>query len=1200
MTSFPADHFNPFPGLRPFEPEDNHLFFGREEQVKALLSRLARQRFLAVVGTSGCGKSSLVRAGLLPALDGGFMVAAGSAWRVAVMRPGVDPIGHLAAALHGPSAFEPGEDRSSQAIDPELATLMTETTLRRGALGLIEAVKLERMERGENLLIVVDQFEELFRFKQESTRKGAPDEAEAFVKLLLEGSWQTELSIFIVITMRSEYLGECSQFRELPEAINDSQVLVPRLTRDQLRQAIEAPVKVGGASISPALVNRLLNDIGDNQDQLPVLQHALMRTWDHWEARGHSSEPITMEDYQAIGGMERALSLHADEIYYGLASQAQRSIAQKLFRCLTEKDSGGRGIRRPTLVREVGSVAEAPPGDVIAIAESFRAPGRTFLMPSVSEVLDEDSLLDLSHESLMRIWDKLKVWVDEEAQSVQTYRRLAESAARHVRGEAASLREPELTIYGNWHQKQRPNAAWAERYAPGFERALSFLRLSQEEHEAELAEKERRREEESQREIEEANRARAAAEDRQQLLRRGLVGMGAFCLLALASVAYAWTQTKAAKKNEALAYAATSKALLQSNPFEALINGLAAINVLGNAQGESLSVIKVIGEAANLNWQIHHTHTTQGQVFRVVQLKNDELISAGENGTLRRWSRDGTNIGKPIETRQKQVLSLLELRNGELISGGMDGTLRRWRDGNSIGRKINTGQGWILSLVQLSNGELISGGSDGTLRRWRDGKPIGGKIDTSQGWVRGLVELSNGELISGGSDGSLRRWRDGKPIGGKTDTGQDGVESLVELRSGELISGGSDGSLRRWRNGKPIGGTIDTSQGGVLSLVELNNRELISGGMDGSLRRWRDGKPIGVKIDTGHGRVWQLLVLKDGTLISSGGDGSLRRWRDGKTIDPPVQTEHGVVTRLVGLKNGELLSGGSDGSLRRWRDDQPIGERITTGQNWILSLVELKNGEIISGAKDGSLQRWRGDTKIGEPIKTHQGQVESMLQLKNGELVTGGEDGSLRRWRDGNPIGGKIPTGQESVVSLVELSNGELISGGNDGTLRRWRDGKPIGEPIKTNHSNVVSLIQLKNGELISGGSDGSLQRWRDSKPIGAKTDTAQHGVWSLLELENGELVTGGEDGSLQLWRGDNPIGGKIQTHHGMVRSLLQLKNGKLISGGADGLLRYLSPPTTVITAACQELQKHPALLDPQRAVEKAASNACRSRELLK
>src|SRR5688572_24283352 len=175
---------NPFPGLRPFEAEEDHLFFGREREIADLLRRLASHRFLSVIGTSGSGKSSLVRSGLIPSLHSGSMVKTGSSWRIAVMRPGEDPIGHLAAALDHPDVLGQGGDLANT------SRVLLEATLRRGSLGIVDAVRHARLPAYENVLIVVDQFEELFRFRRSGEIEHARDEAVAFVKLLLEATKQ--------------------------------------------------------------------------------------------------------------------------------------------------------------------------------------------------------------------------------------------------------------------------------------------------------------------------------------------------------------------------------------------------------------------------------------------------------------------------------------------------------------------------------------------------------------------------------------------------------------------------------------------------------------------------------------------------------------------------------------------------------------------------------------------------------------------------------------------------------------------------------------------------------------------------------------------------------------------------------------------------------------------------------------------------
>ncbi|MEL6354748.1 MAG: AAA family ATPase, partial [Cyanobacteria bacterium J06627_28] len=464
---------NPFPGLRPFDLDEEHLFFGREGQADELLDRLNQTGFLAVVGSSGSGKSSLVRAGLLPSLYSGFLNEASSHWRVALMRPGNAPIRNLAEALNATDVF--GQEQDDD--DRDLYTELTETTLRRGDLGLVEVVKQARMAVRESLLLVIDQFEELFRFKRMADTVAADDEAAAFVKLFLTAVQQEAVPIYVVLTMRSDFLGDCAQFRGLPEAINDSQYLIPRMTRDQRRSAVEGPVAVGEATITPRLVNRVLNDMGDDPDQLPILQHAMMRTWRQWSREHALGEPLDLRHYEAVGGMTGALSQHADEIYQSLDTRSQ-AVAEKLFKCLTEKGPDNREIRRPTSLAEVCAVAGATPEEVIRVVDVFRAAGRSFLIPPEGVELDSDSVLDISHESFMRVWKRLKDWVDDEARSAQIYRRLADTAVLHEAGQAGYLQDPELTVGLTWRQVVEPNQVWAERYSPEFEETMAFLDAS--------------------------------------------------------------------------------------------------------------------------------------------------------------------------------------------------------------------------------------------------------------------------------------------------------------------------------------------------------------------------------------------------------------------------------------------------------------------------------------------------------------------------------------------------------------------------------------------------------------------------------------------------------------------------------------------------------------------------------------------------
>ena len=476
---------NPFPGLRPFEAEEDYLFFGREKQIDELLRRLRTTRFLSVIGTSGSGKSSLVRAGLVPALEGGFMASAGSSWRIATFRPAGDPIGNLAAAL---------SDFSVLGTDPELVEtqrVLIEATLRRGTLGLADAVRQAKIPRAANVLVLVDQFEELFRFRR-SRQTDSKDEAQAFVKLLLEATRQ-DVPVYVVLTMRSDFIGDCMEYPGLPEAINAGQYLVPRMTREELRLAIAGPVAVGGAQIAPRLVLRLLNDVGDDQDQLPVLQHALMRTWEEWERNAIVGRPLDLEDYEAAGTMRDALNAHAEQAYDETAARGLQKVCAQLFKAITDTFSDPRGIRRPTSIGDLVAITGASEAQLAAVVEIFRQPGRSFLMPPPKVALTPGAIIDISHESLMRCWSRLLTWAEEESRSAMMYARVSQAARWFDEKSAGLWRDPELETGLRWRREAQPTESWAGRYDNNFEPAMQFLDRSAQERDRQREVEERAR-----------------------------------------------------------------------------------------------------------------------------------------------------------------------------------------------------------------------------------------------------------------------------------------------------------------------------------------------------------------------------------------------------------------------------------------------------------------------------------------------------------------------------------------------------------------------------------------------------------------------------------------------------------------------------------------------------------------------------------
>ena len=504
QTQTQLERVCPYPGLRPFRKDEDLLFFGRNAQIDEILLRLKTHQFLGVVGSSGCGKSSLIRAGVLPALESGLMGQLGSSWYVVDMKPGDAPLFNLAEAL-----LESGVFAAGQAATAEAAALLA-ATLRQSDVSLVKLLQAKQLPRYTNVVILADQFEEVFRFQQRD-----PDEALAFVNLLLATAADRSVPVYVLLTMRSDFLGQCAVFPGLPEALNDSQFLCPRLTRTQLREAIQLPALGAGDLVEDDLAAQLVNDAGANSDQLPLIQHALSRLWhqqdEHLQRAAVASGTgltLTLQQYRDSGGLVAGsaaqgniLSGHLDEVYRELgrgrddqlSGVAAQRVAELLFRSLAERGSGGQLIRSPRLlsgvaeiVRRDGQSLEAAVADVVWVVEHFRRPDRSFLVPAVDKVgqLTAESLLDISHEALIRQWGKLsQTWLDDEEQSRRRYRRLVEAAE----GErtAGLMQDPELSFLESWWRVFAPRPAWGEGLRPGsFERATEFLKRSREQLDA--------------------------------------------------------------------------------------------------------------------------------------------------------------------------------------------------------------------------------------------------------------------------------------------------------------------------------------------------------------------------------------------------------------------------------------------------------------------------------------------------------------------------------------------------------------------------------------------------------------------------------------------------------------------------------------------------------------------------------------------
>jgi WD40 repeat protein len=934
------ERFNPFPGLRPFTEDEDYLFFGREAQSTELLRRLRQTRFLAVVGTSGSGKSSLVLAGVLPALHGGVMTRAGSRWRVALLRPGNNPIGALALALSQPHVLgTTGTNEDDLQSIPQ--TVIIETTLRRSALGLVEVVQQARRPAGENLLVVVDQFEELFRFKATAAGEQSSDDAAAFVKLLLEASRALTLPIYIMLTMRSDFLGDCAQFRDLPEAINDGQFLIPRMTRDQRRQAIEGPVAVGGATMTPRLVQRLLNDVGDNPDQLPILQHALMRTWENW--RANVAPALDLPHYDAIGGMAEALSQHADEVFGALPDDRSRTVAEKIFKALTDTSADHRGLRRPTRLEDLCAVTSATGADVVTVIEAFRQPGSSFLVPPVGTPLRADAVIDISHESLMRVWKKLKVWAEEEAQSSRLYRRLAETAGLREEGKAGLWRDPDLQVALDWRAKEQPNEAWAKRYHAGFTQAMNFLEASVTRRDEEVRDQEVQRQlalEQAQALAEEQRRRAEEQTRAAKRLRRALWSTvtAAVCVALLAAFSfYLFVNMRRARDASVAASqvvdaqrrAATSRQLASQATNEvhedrfgrALLLALEAFRVAPTADARA-SLLTGLEYSPQL---IAFLRDPGGPPVKVAFSPDGRIFASANPSGVSVWDVEG----------QALLFQLPVMRSGDEPSGIAF---------RPDGKMLATSRGSEITLWELDGG--------------RSSRPLNAAYPVSA-----IAFSPDNQILAGALRGDLITLWDATTGAHRADlrvTARHYLTSIAFNKGGEgLVVGYEDGSLAFWDvQTRSRTNLVDSHTFGPISALAFHPSEeqLVLGTRSGHVVICDSaGKPI-ASLD-GHADIETLALSPDGKLLAVG-DSSERNpltlWDlPNRKRAMPLAGHLGKVSGVAfGPDGRHLASAGAEAELILWDlgNSQRLARRLTSSDVRVNKMVVSPDGSTVAVA----------------------------------------------------------------------------------------------------------------------------------------------------------------------------------------------------------------------------------------------------------
>jgi hypothetical protein len=521
---------SPYPGLRPFQKAEWPVFFGRERMTDEVIGLLMKQKLLVVHGASGNGKSSLIRAGVLARLEQEH-ARSGVRWRTCAMSPGDNPLINLSKAFAG----------AAQPSGPNWIEFRR--ALNHGTQSAKAISRLLALGDGDRLCVLIDQFEEIFQNFGDTRH----DQSTLLSEFLVGFSESAPDGLFVLVTMRSEFLGLCTRFAGLTETINRTQYLLPRMDTDGLLRAVREPALLYGGRVAEQLAERLIADARSSQDELPLIQHGLSRLWESAAASAGGGPVLDLPDYIAQGSLSNLISDHADRVADVVGGDtAGKRIVEELFRALTAINSDGHAVRRQQSFAELVAITGTTEDRLRQILEAFRQFGVSFVTPYPPAPIDAETLIDVSHEALIRHWKKIADpetgWLQKEFRDGLLWQALRVQAESFLANPANLLSEATTEARGAWLVGR--NEAWARRYGGMWPEVEKLIDASRDEI--------KRRQEQDKKQKEDAENLRLQLERGARIrVYIWLAIAASIAMMALAGFAsYQWRTAVVAKQEE--------------------------------------------------------------------------------------------------------------------------------------------------------------------------------------------------------------------------------------------------------------------------------------------------------------------------------------------------------------------------------------------------------------------------------------------------------------------------------------------------------------------------------------------------------------------------------------------------------------------------------------------------------------------------